>query len=75
MLFICYNLLKNLSNVTLNPFYLFYWLCVYSGEDGGMLIINVAFDSNQPGVPVVESSGRNSEPLTLQVDQQRKKNL
>ncbi|XP_075340392.1 protein FAM151A [Odontesthes bonariensis] len=37
-----------------------------SGEDGGMLIINVASDSNLPGVPVVESSGRNSEPLTLQ---------
>ncbi|KAM4552576.1 protein FAM151A [Odontesthes bonariensis] len=37
-----------------------------ASEDGGMLIINVASDSNLPGVPVVESSGRNSEPLTLQ---------
>ncbi|KAM9718404.1 protein FAM151A [Menidia menidia] len=33
---------------------------------GGMLIIHVASDNNQPDVPVVENSERNSEPLTLQ---------
>ncbi|KAE8291420.1 Protein FAM151A [Larimichthys crocea] len=33
---------------------------------GGMLLVHVASDSNQPGVPVVEGSGKGSEALTLQ---------
>ncbi|XP_027138386.1 protein FAM151A [Larimichthys crocea] len=34
---------------------------------GGMLLVHVASDSNQPGVPVVEGSGKGSEALTLQM--------
>ncbi|KAG8013846.1 hypothetical protein GBF38_016044, partial [Nibea albiflora] len=33
---------------------------------GGMLVVHVASDSNQRGVPVVEGSGKGSEALTLQ---------
>ncbi|XP_060939684.1 protein FAM151A [Limanda limanda] len=33
---------------------------------GGMLVVQVSSDSSQLGVPLVESSGESSEPLTLQ---------
>ncbi|KAI3375358.1 hypothetical protein L3Q82_021851 [Scortum barcoo] len=33
---------------------------------GGMLVVRVASDSNAPGVPVVEGSGKSSEALKLQ---------
>ncbi|XP_029309269.1 protein FAM151A [Cottoperca gobio] len=37
-----------------------------SGGDSGMLVVQVGFDSNRPGVPLVEGSGKSSEALTLQ---------
>ncbi|XP_033975055.1 protein FAM151A [Trematomus bernacchii] len=37
-----------------------------SGGDGGMLVVQVVSDSNQPGVPLVEGSGKSSEALTLE---------
>lgn len=43
-------------------------LCVCL-DGAGMLVVHVASDSNQPGVPVLESSGKSSEALTLQVYQ------
>ncbi|KAM9349996.1 protein FAM151A [Symphorus nematophorus] len=36
------------------------------GAGGGMLVIRVTSDINQPGVPVVEGSGKSSEALTLE---------
>ncbi|KAF7645729.1 hypothetical protein LDENG_00199200, partial [Lucifuga dentata] len=33
---------------------------------GGMLVVQVGSDTKRPGLPVVETSRRNSEPLTLQ---------
>ncbi|XP_073347498.1 protein FAM151A [Pagrus major] len=35
-------------------------------DGSGMLVVRVASDSSQPGVPVVEGSGQSSEALTLQ---------
>lgn len=46
---------------------LVYNTCVCADGAGGMLLVHVASDSNQPGVPVVEGSGKGSEALTLQV--------
>ncbi|XP_032421472.1 protein FAM151A isoform X1 [Xiphophorus hellerii] len=37
-----------------------------SDEDGGMLVLHVVSDRNQPGVPVLGGSGTSSEPFTLQ---------
>ncbi|XP_042352876.1 protein FAM151A [Plectropomus leopardus] len=37
-----------------------------SGSGGGMLVVQVTSDSEQPGVPLVEGSGKSSEALTLQ---------
>ncbi|XP_051254929.1 protein FAM151A [Dicentrarchus labrax] len=37
-----------------------------SDRAAGMLVVRVASDSNQPGVPLVEGSGKSSEALTLQ---------
>ncbi|KAK5859370.1 hypothetical protein PBY51_020930 [Eleginops maclovinus] len=37
-----------------------------SGVDGGMLVVQVVSDSNQPGVPLVEGSQNSSEALTLE---------
>ncbi|KAM4728029.1 protein FAM151A, partial [Anableps anableps] len=39
------------------------WL---SDEDGGMLVLHVVSNRNQPGVPVLGDSGTSSEPFTLQ---------
>nr|XP_020475251.1 protein FAM151A isoform X2 [Monopterus albus] len=41
-------------------------LAQFSDGAGGMLVVQVASDSNQPGAPLVEGSGTSSEPLTLQ---------
>ncbi|XP_007578428.2 protein FAM151A [Poecilia formosa] len=37
-----------------------------SDEDGGMLVLHVVSDRNQPGVPVLGDSGTSSQPFTLQ---------
>ncbi|XP_054452646.1 protein FAM151A [Anoplopoma fimbria] len=41
-------------------------LAQLSDGDGGMLVVHVASDSNGPGVPLVEGSGKSSEAFTLQ---------
>lgn len=40
---------------------------VYPDFSGGMLVVRVGSDSKQPGVPLVEGSGKSTEALTLQV--------
>ncbi|XP_070701341.1 protein FAM151A isoform X2 [Pempheris klunzingeri] len=37
-----------------------------SDADGGMLVVRVASDTDQPGVPVVRGSGRRTRALTLE---------
>lgn len=45
---------------------LFFYVCPDGA--GGMLVIQVAPNSIEPGVPVVEGSGKSAESLTLQVN-------
>lgn len=62
------------STVTLNNSLEVHWFTVTErtsllaqlSDGAGMLVVHVASDSNQPGVPVLESSGKSSEALTLQ---------
>lgn len=45
----------------------YHFHCVLADGSWGMLVIQVASDPKQPGLPLVEGFGRGSEAFTLQV--------